>query len=113
MRNMLILFMLASVFYISGCSSKEKKQIDACVNDIKSGLNDPSSFQMLSKKTFKSNNGSFRIAIEFTANNKLGGKVRKEEICGFASEKETQLDPNDFMNQQRDIRRSLGSIGIR
>jgi hypothetical protein len=106
------LFILSAVG-MAGCNSTEKKQINACVDSIKSGLNDPGSFELVSTKPVKLNDGAFRIVVEFTAKNALGGRIRKEEICGFASEKDTTLSSSDFMNQERDIKRSLGSIGIK
>lgn len=104
---------IISLVGMTGCSNTEKKQIDACVQDIKSGLNDPSSFELLSTKPVNLDNGTFRIVVEFTAKNKLGGRVRSQEICGFKSEKDISLNPDDFMNQQRDIKRSFGAIGIK
>lgn len=106
---------LASVALFAGCSvveSTETKQIKACTEDVKSGLNDPSSLEILSTRAFKANDGTHRIELKFTAKNALGGRVRSEAICGFKTEKDVVLNPDDIFNQDRELARSLRDAGI-
>lgn len=72
-----------------GCGifeSTESKQIKACVEDVKLGLNDPNSLEIISTRTFKANDGTHRLELQITAKT-LGGRVRDEAICGFKQKK--------------------------
>jgi hypothetical protein len=110
------LALLATLLSLPACSlveSAETTQTKACVEDIKKGLNDPSSLEVLSKEVVPMDGGKRRIRVEFTAKNAVGGRVRATESCGFASEKAVTLDPEDFQNQMREMRRNFGAGGIR
>lgn len=99
-----------------GCGifeSTESKQIKACVEDVKLGLNDPNSLEIISTRTFKANDGTHRLELQITAKNALGGRVRDEAICGFKTEKDVELNPDDIMNQTRKLSRKLRELGIR
>lgn len=93
--------------------STEDKQIKSCLNDIKLGFGDPNSLELISTKEIDMGNGAFRIRINFTAKNALGGRVRGDAVCGFKSKDDINLDPEDFMNQRREISRNFKSLGIR
>jgi len=90
----------------------KNKQIRACAEDVKSGLNDPSSLEILSTRAFKANDGTHRIELKFTAKNALGGRVRSEAICGFKTEKDVVLNPDDIFNKHRELARTLRDAGI-
>ncbi|MDP2152856.1 MAG: hypothetical protein Q8J66_04275 [Methylotenera sp.] len=60
----------------------------------------------------KVKDGTHRIELKFTAKNALGGRVRSEAICGFKTEKDVVLNPNDIFNQDRELARSLRDAGI-
>ena len=81
--NTIITLLIVSAFCLAGCSSNEKKQINRCVDDIKSGLNDPNSFEMVSARPFKVDNETYRVDVIFTAKNAFGGRVKSQETCGF------------------------------
>ncbi len=101
---------------LGGCGvfvSKEQKQIRACVEDVKFGLNDPNSLEVVSTRAFKANDGSHRLELKITAKNALGGRVRGEAICGFKTEKDVELNPEDMMNRTRKLSRDLRELGIR
>ena len=101
---------------LGGCGvfeSTEQKQIRACVEDVKLGLNDPNSLEVVSTRTFKANDGSHRLELKITAKNAMGGRVRGEAICGFKTEKDVELNPEDFMNKTRKLSRDLRELGIR
>lgn len=104
-----------SLVLLAGCSvfeSTETKQIKACSEDIKSILNDPNSFEFFSTRAFKVDDGTHRIELEFTAKNALGGRVRDKEICGFKTENDSVLNPDDMYNINRDSARNLRAAGI-
>jgi hypothetical protein len=107
--------LFVSLALLAGCSvfeSTETKQIKACSEDIKSGLNDPSSFEFLSTRAFKADDGTHRIELKFTAKNALGGRVRGEAICGFKTQHDSVLNPDDIFNKDRELARSLRDAGI-
>lgn len=117
--NRLTLLTLTSLLLLSilgGCGvfeSTEKKQIRACVEDVKLGLNDPNSLEIVSTRTFTANDGSHRLELKITAKNASGGRVRGEAICGFKTEKDIELNPDDIMNRTRKLSRDLRALGIR
>jgi len=90
----------------------ESQQIQACIEDIKLGLNDPDSLKMTSSRGFDIDNGWYRMEIKYTAKNALGGRVRGDSICGFKTKKSTKLNEEDFMNKNRKLVRDLKSLGI-
>ena len=108
-----------TLLLIQGCDSKAPeestldKQVKACIEDVKLGLGDPESIVIVSKEGFDLDNGWFRIQLNFTAKNAMGGRVRGDTICGFKSKNDVVLNSEDFVNQERQINRSLNSIGIR
>ncbi len=93
--------------------STEAKQIKACVQDVKQGLNDPESIEVVSAKPLQVIGGGHRIDLNFTAKNERGGRVRGNALCGFKTAGDTELDPEDHMNKTRDIARTLRSLGIK
>lgn len=104
------------VAWLVGCGlveSTESKQIKACAEDVKLGLNDPNSLEIVSTRAFKANDGSHRLELKFTAKNALGGRVRSEAICGFKTERDVELNPDDFMNRNRELSRKLRELGIK
>ncbi|PPD52212.1 MAG: hypothetical protein CTY12_06885 [Methylotenera sp.] len=99
----------------SGCSepeSTEAKQIKVCIEDVKLSLNDPNSIEMISTKSINVDDGSHRIALEFTAKNAMGGRVRGRALCGFKTENDLALNPDDIWNKERNLSRSLRGLGI-
>jgi hypothetical protein len=107
---------LLVIAILGGCGvfeSAEQKQIRACVEDIKLGLNDPNSLEVVSTRTVKVSDGSHRLVLKFTAKNAMGGRVRGEEICGFKTEKDIELNPEDIMNVTRKVLHGLREHGIR
>jgi hypothetical protein len=114
--KLLTLMSLLLIAILGGCGlleSTEQKQIRACVEDVKLGLNDPNSLEIVSTRTFKANDGSHRLELKITAKNAMGGRVRGEAICGFKTEKDVELNPDDLMNQTRKLSRDLRELGIR
>lgn len=106
---------LVSSFLLIGCDllqSVESKQIRACEDDVKLGLNDPNSLEILSSRTFKVDDGTYRLELKFTFKNTMGGRERSEAICGFKTEKDTKLNPDDMMNKIRDMSRNIRELGI-
>ena len=96
-----------------GCDSVTStfdKQIQACVDDIKLGLGDPNSFELLNTEGLSIDNGWFRVNIKYTAKNAQGGRVRGESLCGFKNKNDTQLNPEDFVNNEREVGRFLNKI---
>ena len=113
MRKIIALLMLN--FLLLSCSlfeSLESKQTTACIEDIKLGLNDPNSIELVSFDVINMDNGWRRISVQYTAKNALGGRVRGKDICGFSSKNETKLNSKDFMNENRKLARDLRSLGV-
>jgi hypothetical protein len=97
-----------------GCgSSVQEKQTKACVDDIKLGLNDPGSMEVLSTEPIKMDDGTYRISLEFTAKNAMGGRVRSSGVCGFKTINSEALNPDDYLNQQRDLSRKMNKLGLK
>ena len=95
------------------CNAEEKildQQIKACVEDVKLGLGDPNSIEVLSTEGINVDNGGFRLKLNFTAKNEMGGRVRGETICGFKNKNDIQLDAEDFPNQERRLRQRLSQL---
>lgn len=112
MKNALGLLLVATL--VSSCSyfeSLEKKRIRACTDEIKLGLNDPNSFEFLSSRPIDSEK-VHRIELKFTAKNKMGGRVRGEEVCGFLSAESAEMDPKDYLNEIRSMARTMSELGI-
>lgn len=96
-----------------GCgSSTLDKQLAACSADIKEGLNDPSSLEILSSKVLDEKEGSYRISVSYTSKNTSGGRERGSATCGFASKDSTELDPNDFQNKLRQTSNLVKSLNF-
>lgn len=101
---------------IQGCNpfqSTFDKQVSACKEDVKLGLGDPASLEIISSEGFSLDNGWYRVKLNFTAKNAMGGRVRGDTICGFKDKNTIELNPEDFMNKQRKLARDLRSLGIR
>lgn len=110
-----VLFTVAAIF-IQGCNPFEStldRQIDVCASDVKLGLGDPESLEIVSAREINLDNGWHRVKINYTAKNAMGGRVRGETICGFEGKDVTQLNPDDFMNKERELARRLREIGVR
>lgn len=108
---------IALALFIQGCGvveSTEQKQLKTCVAEIKLGLNDPNSLEVLETKWIEVTGGKgHRLQVSFTAKNKMGGRVRGSEVCGFKTKTDTVLDPDDYQNKMRSLARSLGEIGMK
>ena len=93
---------------VIGCGkSTLDKQVAACSEDIKEGLNDPNSLEILSSKFLDERKGSYRISVSYTSKNTSGGRERDSATCGFVSKDSTELDPNDFQNELRKTSNSV------
>jgi len=106
---MKIRFILFSIVLlgVQGCDSVTDKQIASCTKDIQIGLGDPNSFELVSFEEVNLDNGGYRLVLNYTAKNALGGRVRGSDICGFSNKTSIDLDPEDIMNKQRKILRVL------
>lgn len=108
---------IALALFIQGCGvveSTEQKQLKACVAEIKLGLNDPNSLEVLATKWIEVSGGKgHRLQVSFTAKNKMGGRVRGAELCGFKTKTDIVLDPDDFINSTRALARSLQELGVK
>ena len=105
-----------SASLLVGCGvfeSTESKQIRACGDDVKLGLNDPNSLEIISTSTFKADDGTHRLKLNITAKNALGGRVRGEVICGFKTEKDVVLNPDDIINKERNMSRRLRELKMK
>lgn len=89
---MRLMFSVAGVFIgamvLQGCEPapppppKETtldKQVKACVADVKLGLNDPNSIELLNTEEIVVEGGGHRVKLQYTAKNAMGGRVR----CGI------------------------------
>lgn len=106
---LLIAVSLVSCGYFEGI---ESKQTTACIDDVKLGLNDPNSIELISSKVIELDNGWRRVEVHYTAKNAMGGRVRGKDICGFATKSDIEINPKDFMNETRKLARDLRSLGI-
>lgn len=100
---------------IQGCNpfqSTFDKQLNACKDDVKLGLGDPGSLEIISTEGRDLDNGWYRVKLNFTAKNAMGGRVRGEAICGFKDKHATELNPEDIVNKQREISRGLKAMGV-
>jgi hypothetical protein len=95
---------------VSAPKSIEEQQIDSCIKDIQRTLNDPNSIEILSHRGIELKDGTFRIAIEYTAMNRMGGRERNEEACGFKSKDSAEWNPDDIINQLRDMSATLNRL---
>jgi hypothetical protein len=68
--------------------------------------------EIVSTEGFDLENGWYRIKLNFTAENALGGRVRDNTICGFIGKDTTELNSEDFMNQKRKLAQDMKSLGI-
>lgn len=91
----------------------EGQQLQSCIDDIQLGLNDPNSLEVLSTRPIDLEGGGYRLALEFTAKNRAGGRVRQTALCGFESNSHVDLDPEDIHNRMRTLQRGLREMGIR
>lgn len=89
--------------------STADKQLAACVSDVKQGLNDPASFEIVSKSGRERDDGTFLLIVEYTARNSFGGRVRSSASCGFKSREDVTLNSDDFQNRIRSIEEGLGN----
>lgn len=102
---------IAGVWF--GWKSVEDSQLEACVEDIKLGLNDPDSLEVLSTETQGGDNGAHYLIVDVTARNRFGGRDRGSVTCGFKSRDATELDPEEFQNQLRSMKRTFDKAGIK
>lgn len=51
-----------------------QNQVNVCIDDVKQGLNDPNSIEILETSELKLSDGTHRITLEYTARNSLGGR---------------------------------------
>lgn len=103
-----------AILFILGCAGETTfdKQVKACTEDTKLGLGDPNSIELVSTEKVDLSGGGFRVVLNFTAKNAMGGRVRGQSICGFKTKDTSVLDPDDLMNQQNSIRRTMKNLGI-
>lgn len=87
--------------------SIENRQMAACGDDIRLGLSDPSSIEVLSSQGNTSADAKFCLAVKYTAKNKFGGTVRGETSCGFRDKKTAELDLDDAGNKNRSAVRRI------
>ena len=111
-RHLLMVILALGLISCGIFESAESKQTKICVADVKLGLNDPNSLEVLSVEHIDMENGWHRLKLEFTAKNALGGRVRANTICGFKSKRDTELNQDDFMNKNRKLARDLRQLGI-
>lgn len=114
-QSLIIFTIVVLVTFIQGCNPFESifdKQVKACVEDVKLGLGDPSSLEVVSTEGVELDNGLFRVKLNFTAKNAMGGRVRGYETCGFKGKNDIGLNSEDFQNQQRDTVRTFKALGI-
>ena len=100
---------------VSGCDlsmSTEDKQVEACIKDVQRSLYDPNSIELLSHRGFELKDGTYRIEIEYTAKNRMGGRVRDESLCGFKSKDSAEWNPDDLYNEMRDMAITFDKAGI-
>ena len=112
---MRLAIVLSTMLALSACGvfeSTESKQTKVCVADVKLGLNDPNSLEVISVEHVEVKNGWHRLHLKYTAKNAMGGRVRGDALCGFKSKKDTELNPEDFMNTNRQLARDLRQLGI-
>ncbi|WP_350601465.1 hypothetical protein [Pseudomonas sp. 65/3-MNA-CIBAN-0223] len=105
MKLRLRLFLtLLVVLSVQGCSKPETvfdKQVGVCVNDVKLGLGDPNSLDMVSSQGIDLANGWYRVKLDYTAKNAFGGRVRGETMCGFRGKDSIELNSEDVVNLER------------
>lgn len=107
------LLLLSCTYGCGLVESAESKQLKACLADIKIGLNDPESLEVLSTRPIDMSGKGHRLEVIFTAKNKFGGRVRGKEVCGFKTKTDVALDPEDYQNSLRFVARGLRDLGIR
>lgn len=91
----------------------QDQQIAACSADIKEGLNDPNSLEILSSEFLDEAEGSYRISISYTSKNTQGGRERGSATCGFVSKNATELDPNEYQNRIRKTQNGMNRLKLR
>lgn len=113
---------IAGVLALQGCEPspppppKEttlQKQVKTCIADVKLGLGDPNSLELLNTEEIVVDGGGHRVKLQYTAKNAMGGRVRGEDICGFKDKNSVDLYTEDRMNQVRKMARQLNELGIR
>lgn len=113
--NIKIIFSAMIAITIQGCNLFEStfdKQVKTCAGDVKLGLGDPESLEIVSTTEIKLDDGLHRVQLNYTAKNAMGGRVRGETICGFKGKDSTELNPDDHINKQRKLFRELREIGV-
>jgi hypothetical protein len=105
--------LMISTLTLAACSSVEDKQLEACINDVKKGLNDPSSLEVLDTDPHERTNGTYLLIMQYTAKNSYGGRVRASASCGFKTKNDTALNPDELQNQLREIQRNFAGAGIK
>jgi len=111
-RRSRIIPALSLVCLLIGCSSAEDKQLQACIVDVKLGLNDPESLEVLSTEPHERDDKTYLLIMEYTAKNAFGGRVRDSASCGFKTKSHTALNPDEFQNRLRALKRNLAKGGI-
>jgi hypothetical protein len=100
---------------VAGCDlafTTQQKQVKACVEDLRRGLGDPSSLEVLTAEPIAMEKGH-RIKVEYTAKNAMGGRARSSAVCGFKTAADTSLDPDDYQNRIRGLARDLNQLGVK
>ncbi|MCY1302388.1 hypothetical protein D9M70_520420 [compost metagenome] len=95
---------------LQGCDyfkSNFDRQVDICIVDIKRGLGDPDSFELISAEKIMTDAGTIRATLDYTAKNAFGGRIRKSDQCGFKTKDTLELDKNDPVNFERELARAL------
>ena len=113
-KRALYLALVVSMF--AGCKppvSTLETQIKVCTEEVKLGLGDPGSLEIVSSEGISVDKRWFRVKLSYTAKNAMGGRVRASALCGFVSKESTVLNADDFVNQERQLKRDLNAIGIK
>ncbi|MDR7097069.1 hypothetical protein [Hydrogenophaga laconesensis] len=90
-----------------------QKQTRACTDDVKLGLNDPASLEVVTVKEIPLDNGGIAIDLDYTAKNAMGGRVRGQTFCVFKEKQSVVLDEENRVNQVRKMMRTMNELGIR
>lgn len=67
------LLFLSVSFFLGGGDSKEIDARYAAIAEIKAGLNDPDSFELISEHSGRGKDGMYYVIIKFRARNGFGG----------------------------------------
>lgn len=102
------IFLLATAALV-GCKPSEPvevTQVRVCIEDIRLGLDNPNTFELLSANPDPVEKG-YRIRLTFNVTEGTRPPRKRVDVCGFKSATSTQLDPEDVSNQFRSAARGL------